>query len=69
VVRGTEGKGGNPMTWTPIMTYLVATAGAAGLAYLACVTWICVRDVRSEKRTQQRRDAQRHIDWRPENSR
>jgi uncharacterized protein involved in response to NO len=57
------------MTWTPIMTYLVATAGAAGLAYLVCVTWICVRDVRSDRRTQQRLDAQRHADWTPENSR
>lgn len=57
------------MTWTPIMTYLVGTAGAAGLAYLVCVTWICVRDVRLDRRNQQRRNAQRHSDWTPESSR
>jgi len=57
------------MTWTPIMTYLVATAGAAGLAYLVCVTWICVRDVRSDRRMQQRRYARRNADWTPESSR
>jgi hypothetical protein len=51
------------MTWTPIMTYLVGTAGAAGLAYLVCVTWICVRDVRSDRRTQERLDAQRQLSW------
>ncbi|MGB8434595.1 MAG: hypothetical protein WCE38_10080 [Burkholderiales bacterium] len=57
------------MTWTPIMTYLAATAGAAGLAYLVCVTWICVRDVRSDRRMQRRRDAQRQVDWTPASSR
>jgi|AP12_2_1047962.scaffolds.fasta_scaffold06046_3 hypothetical protein len=57
------------MTWTPIMTYLVGTAGAAGLAYLVCVTLICVRDVRADRRTQQRRDVRRQVDWSPENSR
>ncbi len=57
------------MTWTPIMTYLVATAGAAGLAYLVCVTWICVRDVRSDRRMQRRRDAQQQGAWNPENVR
>lgn len=57
------------MNWLPIMTFLAAAAGAAGVTYLAWVAYVCISEARSDERARTRLVARRHSVWTAENSR